>query len=161
MKHSLWLAPVLLLGSGLLPVAAAPADTPDEDAQDVLFLSQVRPVLVRLHLSVDGQPFGVRWKAQLAKLFALLDRNEDGFLDRDEAARAPNGPQLSLWLDGNPAVYPYGAPPSFADMDSNQDGKVAPAEFIRYYLRAGAGPVQLARLSRQGGRDVLSETLFK
>src|SRR5207248_2341122 len=61
----------------------------------------------------------------------------------------------------NPVVYPYGAPPAFADMDSNQDGKVALAEFTRYYLRAGAGPVQLARLARQGGRDVLSETLFK
>ncbi len=69
------------------PTAADPGFA--EDVQDVLFFSETRPVLIRLHVLVDGKPYATRWTEYLTRWFRFLDRDEDGYLGRDEVARAP------------------------------------------------------------------------
>jgi Ca2+-binding EF-hand superfamily protein len=148
-------------GTKLTPTQAAVAD----DVQDFLFFTDHRPVLLRLHLTVDGKPYSARWNAFLRKLFAFLDRDEDGLLDRVEANRAPNAGQLEQLMLG--ALVPNansalsGAPP-FADLDADGNGQVTLAEFLAYYRRSGAGPIrQGPRLAgAAAGPDLLTEVLF-
>jgi Ca2+-binding EF-hand superfamily protein len=64
------------------------------DVQDLIFLGPTRPVLIRLHITIDGQPFRQAWHSRFDELFALEDRDGDGQLDFDQAgavARDMNG----------------------------------------------------------------------
>jgi hypothetical protein len=102
-------------------IGAKPTDPgAAEDVQDVLFFSDSRPVLIRLHLFVDGKPHSARWTAYLTRWFRFLDRDEDGFLDRIEAARAPSAPILRQ-LFSNPYTYNFTAAPPFDDLDRDRD----------------------------------------
>jgi Ca2+-binding EF-hand superfamily protein len=145
-------------------IGAKPSDPgAAEDVQDVLFFSDSRPVLIRLHLFVDGKPHSARWTTYLTRWFHFLDRDEDGVLDRAEAARAPSPPMLQQ-LFSNPYTYHFTAAPSFDDLDRNHDKKVSLAEFLRYYRGTEAGPVQLAQpfnQSIQGVRqDAVTNVLY-
>src|SRR5690349_9683134 len=97
--HS-WLLMLCPLSFALCPLLLAAQDAPREDpsaaadVQDVVFFSEARPILFRLHLEVDGKPYTARWEEYLRKLFTYLDRDGDGVLDKDEAARAPMPQQL-------------------------------------------------------------------
>src|SRR6202030_3301006 len=83
-----------LLGVWALAAApdAAPAGAAD-DVQDVVLLADARPVLLRLHITVDGRPFRAAHRealdAYLAALFTQLDANGDGVLSEEEAQRMP------------------------------------------------------------------------
>jgi Ca2+-binding EF-hand superfamily protein len=114
-----------------------------EDVQDVLFLSDSRPMLIRLHIRVNGKPYGVRWTEHVTRWFHFLDRDDDGSLDRTEAARAPSAWMLRQML-ANPYAFMAGENPSFEDFDRDLDSKVSLAEFLRYYRQSSAGPVQVA-----------------
>jgi Ca2+-binding EF-hand superfamily protein len=114
-----------------------------EDVQDVLFFSDSRPVLIRLHIIVDGKPYVQRWTEYVTRWFHFLDRDEDGSLDRTEAARAPSTRMLRQML-ANPYAFMAGDILSFEDLDRDLDGKVSLAEFLRYYRQSPAGPVQVA-----------------
>ena len=113
------------------------------EVQDVLFFSDSRPLLIRLHILVDGKPYAARWTEHVTRWFHFLDRDDDGLLDRTEAARAPSAWMLRQML-ANPYAFMAGEIPSFEDLDRDQDGKVSLAEFLRYYHRSSAGPVQVA-----------------
>ncbi len=63
-----------------------------EDVQDILFFSASRPVLIRLHLVVDGKPYALRWTEHVTSWFHFLDRDDDGSLDRTEAGLRPQHP---------------------------------------------------------------------
>lgn len=83
------LSAALLAGLLLAAPAGRSADSPKptdpgaaEDVQDVLFFSDSRPLLLRLHLFVDDKPHAARWTAYLTRWFHFLDRDEDGVLDR-------------------------------------------------------------------------------
>ncbi|MGH7137650.1 MAG: hypothetical protein ACREHD_18035, partial [Pirellulales bacterium] len=65
--------------------AAIPAGSTDDaqaDAQDLLFFGPLRPVWIRLHVTIDGQPFRELWRANLRKLFADADTDHDGVVQR-------------------------------------------------------------------------------
>jgi Ca2+-binding EF-hand superfamily protein len=65
---------------------ARPGNWPLEaDAQDIIFLGPTRPILIRLHITIDAQPFRRAWQARFDELFALEDRDSDGRLDFDQA----------------------------------------------------------------------------
>ncbi|HEX7446190.1 MAG TPA: hypothetical protein VF306_01520, partial [Pirellulales bacterium] len=51
---------------------------PPDDAQDLLFLGPLRPVWVRLHVTIDGKPFREIWRANIQRLFAEADVDGDG-----------------------------------------------------------------------------------
>src|SRR5262249_2171936 len=133
-----------LSGPALFAAAPPPAERPADDVQDVLFLSEGRPVRIRLHVRVDGKPYAARWDDFTARLFNYLDRDNDGVLDKKEAVRAPNPQQLQQLFSGNAYLYPNGPAVSFDEMDADSDGKVTLAEFRRYYAKGVARPVQVA-----------------
>src|SRR5262249_44431215 len=85
------LAAVLLLAD--LRAAAPPRA--DDDVQQIVYLGDNGPVLVRMHLRLDGQSFRSAWNALMDELFAYLDVNRDGVLSQEEAGAAPPAAALA------------------------------------------------------------------
>jgi hypothetical protein len=133
------------------------------DVQDVLFFPEGRPVLIRLHILVDGKPYVARWQEYLTSWFHFLDRDEDGLLDRKEADRAP-ADHLLQELFGNPFTYRTTSAPDFEALDRDHDKKVSLTEFLHYYRQSPAGPVAIAaelKLFLPGlSYNVLTEALY-
>src|SRR5438309_2009218 len=82
---------------GCWALAAAPDAKPpgaDNDVQDAVLLADGRPVLLRLHIVVDGKPFRAAHRealdGYLAALFKQLDADGDGLLSEEEARRMPS-----------------------------------------------------------------------
>lgn len=134
-----------------------------EDVQDVLFLHDTRPVLIRLHIFVDGKPYPVRWNDYLTRWFRFLDVDEDGYLDRKEAERAPE-PRVLEDLLSNPYAYLLRDAPAFEEFDRDRDKRVSLDEFLRYYRSSSAGPIQLVppfnRSIQSVSHNVLTEALY-
>jgi Ca2+-binding EF-hand superfamily protein len=153
------LALPLLLPSRPAAAAEAPRPIPG-DEQSLVFLHAARPLLVRLHVQIDGQPFRTRWDDALRALFAYLDTNGDGALSKEEMSRAPSPAQLGQLLQGTLAVEPDAAP-GFAEVDRDPaDGRVTLPELQAFYRRAGVGPLHLQINPRQEGADLRSAALF-
>jgi Ca2+-binding EF-hand superfamily protein len=123
----------LAAGAGTAPGAA-------RDAQDLVFFGERCPLVVRVQLFVDGEPALAAWNAFIADLFKDMDRDGDGALDRDEAARVP--PPNVLFSGQFFGVQP-GAGVNLATLDTDPvDGKVSPAELADYYRTYGGGLFQ-------------------
>jgi len=130
----LWL---LAPGSGV-PLAASdkpkddfvgPVFVPVSDVQDVLFLGADRPIRVRLHVRLNGQPFRQAWSDYLRQLFDYLDIDGDGVLNKEEASRVPGNQVLEALLNGN--FFGFGntqAVVPFEQLDTNKDGQVSLSE---------------------------------
>src|SRR4051812_42194224 len=71
------------------------------DVQDVIFLGKSRPVMLRLHLTVDGKPFSQGFDDYLRKLFRYADRDGNGYLDREEIKRLPPAAVMQNAILGN------------------------------------------------------------
>ena len=52
--------------AGTPPRPAAPAAMQAPGVQDVIFLDDRRPILLRLHIDIDGQPFNAVWDQYVA-----------------------------------------------------------------------------------------------
>jgi Ca2+-binding EF-hand superfamily protein len=119
--------------------------------QDIVFLGDDRPVLIRLHLRVGGRPFRHAWERYMHDLFAYLDVDGDGVLNAREAKHVPNAQQLLQSMQGgffNPAPGRSAVAP-LRELDTNKDGKVTVEELMSYYRRSGAGPFQQAPVQFQ------------
>lgn len=139
----------LLTVVGLLAVIALPAlaqpgtkDVP----QDLIFLAEARPILVRVHVRIDGKTLPAAYDEFIAHLFRYLDVNKKGYLEADDVERAPslahisNGGLGSIFggfgmgkQDGNPTIK---------DFDS-VGGKVTQAGLAAYYRKKGLTSFQL------------------
>jgi Ca2+-binding EF-hand superfamily protein len=126
---------------------APPKETPkpERETQDVVYFGESRPVLLRLHVTLDGRPLSALWEDCVTKVFKFLDADGNGYLDRGEAQRVPPaGALFGGQFDG--------ATPAFDELDTDHDGKVSRDELAAYYRRAGATPFQVA-----GGRGYNSD----
>jgi Ca2+-binding EF-hand superfamily protein len=142
-------AALLLLALTGLARAAAPPTTilRAADQADFLFLLDGKPLTVRLHLQVGDRPFQAMMDVWSEKLFRWFDRDGDGFLSREEAGRAlPTTWMRSFTQGAIRADAPV--PPPLAELDSNREGKVSPAEF-RAYLEKGFPSLNLVVRSEQ------------
>jgi Ca2+-binding EF-hand superfamily protein len=169
-RRGSWVA--VVLGLALLTVVPA-GTTADgqarnadpggaDDVQDLLYFTEARPFVFRLHLTIDGQPHGTVWAKQILKVFTYLDRDGDGVLSKEEVAFAPAAQQMAQLFHGTPyATVAFNDASLFAEMDADGDHKVTPAEFLNYYRRSGAGPVQLVGAPVGINAGALTETLFK
>jgi Ca2+-binding EF-hand superfamily protein len=168
----------LFLGLAWSGAAEDPPNKPSDpgsepDVADLVLLMDQRPILVRLHITMDGTPYVTYWENQLRRLFEFLDRDSDGFLDRDEAKLAPSVNRMQRLLAGDlsfgilnggngmvPVVGVYQAA-TFTDLDTNNDNKVSLDEFIHYYRHTEAGPIEMFAQNTQGqGTNILTDALF-
>lgn len=170
LRRTWTVSPALLAGLLWAAPAGNAAQSPNradpgfvEDVQDVLFFHDTRPVLIRLHILVDGKPYPVRWNEYLTRWFRFLDVDEDGYLDRKEAERAP-APRVLEDLLSNPYAYVLRDAPAFEDFDRDRDKRVSLDEFLRYYRTSSAGPIQLVppfnRSIQSVAHNDLTETLY-
>jgi Ca2+-binding EF-hand superfamily protein len=142
---------------GQNPAPRPPAgQKPDAQAKDVpyefVFLAEARPLLVRAHVRLDGEPVQAAWEGFVKHLFQYLDKNRDGVLTKDEVERMPPLEQI---LSGNLGVGGFGfgggsASPAMEDLDTNRDGKVTVAELAAYCRSKGFVPFQFQGESKGG-----------
>ena len=110
--------------------------------QDVVLLADKRPVLLRLHLQIDGRPFQAVHKealdGYLAALFTQLDADGDGFLSEEEARRMP--PPFKPPAD--PGAAAVNVAFNYRVVDADGDGRVTREELADYFRQFGGGAVQ-------------------
>lgn len=69
--------------------AAAVEDS--DDVQDLLFLGPMRPVVIRLHVKIHGQPFRKAWRDNIHKLFLVADANRNDAIDVEQPPEPADG----------------------------------------------------------------------
>jgi Ca2+-binding EF-hand superfamily protein len=139
-------------------------DAPEsaDEIRDLVFFAEDRPVLIRLHVFLDGQPFGERFREArdryVRRLFSYLDRDGNGTLDQKEAERMPP-PFVTTGAGASPVNFAF----NFKVLDANGDGKVTLEEFTDYMRQFGDTPFQLKyHPSRPGIRtDAVGDALFR
>jgi Ca2+-binding EF-hand superfamily protein len=113
-----------------------------EAIQDVMFLTDTRPVFMRLRLDAGGRAFRASWLDAVKAIHKYLDRDGDGTLTREEADRG-SLPLMVRTATGGAAALPR------ADLDTSpKDGRVS-LEELADVLRPALGPfrVQVGRLA--------------
>src|SRR5262249_55048339 len=102
-----------------------------------------RPVLVRLHVRLDGRPLGEVWEDFLKYLFASLDADSDGVLSRAEAERTP--PPPAVLANG---YFGGVTRPTPCPLGTQTDGRVTLEGLKAYYGRQGGHPFLLPSVSQ-------------
>ncbi len=170
MNHRWLLVALALLPASWLTAADQPADRPHNapavaDYRDFVFLRGPRPLLLRMHVRIDGKPFQAAWDDYIDNLFEYLDRDNDGVLSREEVERAPKAQTLLQQFQGR-GFFVFGQPNStisWAELGIPDDaGEVTREDLARYYRKGGVLPLQLAIGQTQGpSSTALTDALFK
>jgi Ca2+-binding EF-hand superfamily protein len=148
---------------GCLALVAGQGPPPPDDRHDFVYLSEARPVLVRMHVRIDGRPVQAAWDDFLQHVFASLDSNGDGVLSKDESDRMPSLEQiLSGGLArafGGIGMGKKGGTGPAADAGQNKDGRLTLAELGELYRKGGFLPLQIepdaAQNNPLGGAAIL------
>jgi Ca2+-binding EF-hand superfamily protein len=154
----------LLTGVLAVTAGAAPSSAGKEpdDVQAMVYLGERGPVLLRLHVRIDGKPYPVGWSDFVRKLFEYADVDSSGSLAAAEVVRVPTVQLLRTQLRGViGGVGDRGNSPSLAGLDTSKDGKVTLEELQAYYRKSGFGPVQMRAAQVQGRSGAMTQTLFK
>jgi Ca2+-binding EF-hand superfamily protein len=131
------------------------------DYLDFVFMASDRPVLLRLHARNNGRPYAAAWDGYMQKLYAYLDKNGDGVLDKAEIDHAPNIQFLQYHLSGIIGIIFQDQKGQIAQFDTNKDGKVSLAEFSDFYRKGGFVPVAFHSNVNRADTDRVTNTIYK
>jgi Ca2+-binding EF-hand superfamily protein len=145
----------------LVPFAGGAEPPGEGDAQDALLLADAGPVLLRLHVRIDGRPVSAAWQHYLDRLFADLDRDGNGVLSMTEAARAPAPDFLSSFLHGALNLEAAAEAVPFDKLDADGDGRVSRHEFAAYYRRVPLDRLRVVVVPDRGKQAALTDALFR
>jgi Ca2+-binding EF-hand superfamily protein len=145
---------------------ARTADPPDEvsDWQQVVFFGPTKPMLLRLHVRVNGRPYPLLFDGYVKEMFDFLDRDGDGVLSKEEAERAPNSQTLQERLNGGGLFNAQNnGTATMDDLDTDSDGKVTLDELLAYYHKTGIGFLRIAIGPSQAGQyaEAVNDALFR
>jgi Ca2+-binding EF-hand superfamily protein len=149
------------------PAAKPPATLPPVgpmagDVQDFVFLSDTRPVLVRLHLQIDARSYQAAWDDYfMKKFFDYFDVNGDGVLSQAEVEKAPRPNILRNLAQGAIGFRGQENTIKIADIGPAKPGQVTRQEFAAYYRKNNFGPVQVSFGPDKGTSDKLLDALFE
>lgn len=142
--------------TGVTPNAAqaSPVASPDDmDAvQDLVFLGPRRPLLIRLHVTVDGRPFRHVWREYLAERFAQLDGDKDGFLDADETSHAP--PLTAVTFGTNAAAATNRDAAELTALVNDSGGRISLSDYVAFYAASPAAPFSITSSTRTNAADL-------
>jgi len=149
-------APGASAESGEAPAAkagpVAPPSGPDS-VQDVIFLGEDRPIVLRLHIAVGDRPFRSAWTDSVLALHKFLDRDGDGKVTKDEA-KADALSTLVRVANGTATAMPR------TDLDNHPKDGVVSVEELSDALRSALGPFRVQVGKAAGGKtDALFEQL--
>jgi Ca2+-binding EF-hand superfamily protein len=153
--------------TGQAPPATAPAKQPEAkklpptDYQDFVFLASDRPVLIRVHMLIDGKPYYEKFDEYFKDLFAQIDRDKDGVLSKEEVEIAPHSQFLQQHLQGAIGIRQPGQKVTMNDMDTNKDGKVSVEEFTDYYRRNGFTALRFFVGSNAANTERINDAILK
>ena len=131
-----------------------PADenSQDDDAQDLLFLGPLRPVMIRLHVNVNQRPFRQAWRGNIEKLFRTADVNGDRAIDMIEPPAPTDGKQLAKPAEidslANHAAAYLGkeatqAKNALRQLAGEQGGRLSQSALVEFFARV-APPLTVA-----------------
>src|SRR5262245_51501797 len=130
------------LGAVFSVVVLSSQLTPAAEEHDFLVLSHTSPLVLRLHVLVDGQPAETVRTRYFDQLFADLDRDRDGFLSAAEMERAPSTSFLVAFLHGE--ILDTGNNTArFGEVDRDADRRVSRREFDAYYRGAALDRIRV------------------
>jgi Ca2+-binding EF-hand superfamily protein len=164
------LTAALVLTAALLGVAVTDGvkadDPPDEvsDWQQVVFFGPTKPMLLRLHVRVNGKPYPLLFDGYVKEMFDFLDHDGDGFLSKEEAAHLPDGPTLTERLNGAGLFNAQtNGTAKLDDVDTDSDGKVSLDELLAYYHKTGIGFLRISAGPTQSGQfaEAVNDALFR
>jgi Ca2+-binding EF-hand superfamily protein len=129
------------------PKNAAPPGHAENAAEtvDLICLASKRPIVIRLHTSVDGQSIAEFQTAIARRLFDTLDADKNGLLEGKELASLPT-PQMVAGAGRESGTLPNAAA-SIAPL-APEKGKVTPDAFARFLFPRSATPLTLASPAR-------------
>ena len=118
------------------------------DAYDFVFMAEDRPVLLRVHVRIDGKTLDDAGLDFVRFVFEHLDRKGRGYLMQTEVERLPSLSHMQMGGLASPfggfgGGTPKDAEVKMADVDANKDGKVTLTELAAYYRSKGFVPIQV------------------
>jgi Ca2+-binding EF-hand superfamily protein len=124
------------------PKNASPPTKAENAAEtvDLICLASKRPIVIRLHISVDGKSISAFQAAIARRLFDTLDADKNGLLEGKELAALPT-PQMVAGAGREPGTLP-GEAASIATLASEK-GKVTPDALARFLFPRSATPLTL------------------
>jgi Ca2+-binding EF-hand superfamily protein len=152
------LVPWLVLADDAPPPPAGPAP----DVQDLIYLSERGPVLLRLHLRIDGKPVREVWDQFTDRLFQHLDLDGNGVLSQSEINRAPQPAALLQLLRGGVFDPNQSRTRRMMELGVNLvPDKVKKAGLASYYRLSGVEPFLVFLRDQSGRADALTSALFR
>jgi Ca2+-binding EF-hand superfamily protein len=113
--------------------ATEPTAPPAADLQDLILLTPAQPLVLRLHIQLEGQPYQSAWGDYLWERFSELDTNADGVLDNDEFYFANWQAILNQSRDAAGRMTGRGTPVTFLDFDDDpQDDAISFTELVEH-----------------------------